>query len=112
MSFICSVFAGSDIRGGWVSSECGDDVMTLEVCSVTLEPIVYGELVKGQDCECGSGTTHPQPLGVVTPKKQSPSFLATTWFALIGVMMTPAEAMEAARATARAKKDFIFDFRF
>lgn len=54
----------------------------------------------------GEGT-YAQPLGVVTPKKQSSGFLGTTWFARTGVMTTPAEAMEAPRAMTRAKIDFI-----
>ena len=41
------------------------------------------------------GKTHPHPSGVVTPKKQSPSALGTTWSALMGMFTTPALASEA-----------------
>ena len=41
------------------------------------------------------GKTHPHPSGVVTPKKQSPSALGTTWSALMGMVTTPALASEA-----------------
>lgn len=56
------------------------------------------------------GVTYAQPTGVVTPKKQSSAFLGTTWFARTGVITTPADTMEAANATTRARTDFILDF--
>lgn len=55
--------------------------------------------------------THPQPVGVDTPKKQSPSTLDTTWSWKMGVLTTPALAREAHRATSNVVV-FIFIFLF
>lgn len=59
--------------------------------------------------------THPQPCGVVTPKKQSPSFFGTTWSGVIGVRTTPALTSDPERhsessAVARAGNFILFEF--
>ncbi|SPQ19509.1 208fd1b2-009d-4fed-8f71-564d957e90ad [Thermothielavioides terrestris] len=48
--------------------------------------------------------TYPQPWGVVTPKKQSPLDLGTTWSGLMGVMTTPALASETHSESAAAAR--------
>lgn len=40
----------------------------------------------------------------MTPKKQSPSFLGTTWSALMGIVTTPALTSEAHNESAAAAK--------
>lgn len=61
-----------------------------------------------QDGQEREEETHPQPVGVDTPKKQSPSTLDTTWSFIMGVMMTPALAREEAQIARRNVVAFIF----
>lgn len=55
------------------------------------------------------GSTHPQPCGVTTPKKQSPELFSTTWSRSIGVMTIPALVSGiAAKRAIMTGRSFIF----